>query len=525
TAYLAMQLVRGPTLSKVLRDSRCLTWARAADIGAQIADALCAAQAQGIVHRDLKPDNVILATMPDGTELVKLLDFGIAKHARDSLAPPPMQRTQQVTRIGVVVGTLGYMAPEQAVGKRADHRSDLYALGALLWECLVGRRLWDSDDVQTLLAEQLNRAPRGVREMSGDTSIPDDLDQLISRLLEINPGDRPQHPAEVRDTLRGLVVAVKQGKLTSAARVWKSPVPRLAEQAQAQATMPLRRPMKPIAIEIVNNTQAVEPIMIMPQMPSIPKAPSLPVIMPLMPIMPTAPKPASLPVVPPAPASLSSLAAMPPPPLAAAPPELVVPAPAAVPSLAAVDRPSDEPALPSDVPARQQKVLRWAALVVAVLVAGGLMLRGTFVPKPPAKPAVAAAPAAPAPRDPNALADSVRPLMKSLVEGATREERVSAAQSILLHVPVDEVPAYGRAMAHLQLAETCLQKKQQLTLIDQVDDVRTLPVLVALSQRKKGGCGPKGKEDCLACLRDDLARIMQRFEARALTPATPPTAR
>src|SRR5262249_4498320 len=104
SAYLVMSLVDGPTLATVMRADAPMSWLRAADIGAQIADAVGAAQAQGIVHRDLKPENVVLQPAPHGGVIVKVLDFGIAKYARDSLAPPQVLGAQRVTRLGVVVG-------------------------------------------------------------------------------------------------------------------------------------------------------------------------------------------------------------------------------------------------------------------------------------------------------------------------------------------------------------------------------------------------------------------------------------
>ncbi len=461
TSYLAMNLVRGPTLGRVLRDEGCLTWARAAEIGAQVADALCAAQSQNIVHRDLKPDNVILQRLPDGKELVKLLDFGIAKHTRDSLAPPPMRSTQAVTRVGVVIGTLGYMAPEQAVGKRADHRSDLYGLGALLWECVVGRKLWAFDDVQALLAEQLNKPARSVREASADLTIPDSFDSLVAGLLAINPSDRPQSPAEVRDSLRVLVAAVKQGTLQSP---------------------PRSRPVENTRERLVATRVARSPIVAAPS--DLPRA---------------SPVPGVEPVEPP-------------------------PSAAVVSHSEAPTRPRPLP-LSSFAPPRPRSYFSggaWLLLTAALVGAGVLLWTHTARPATPAAaPVVMAHAPSKAPSDPNALAQGVRPLLSSLVEGGAHEERVVAAKALLRHVPVDEVPAYARSMALLQLADTCAQKKQQLSILDELNDPRTLPVLQALAQRKRAGCGPKGKADCLVCLRDELETLVQRLEAKQLNRSRP----
>jgi tetratricopeptide (TPR) repeat protein len=205
TAYLVMSLVEGPTLARVMEIERPMSWVRAAEIAAQIADAVAAAQAEGIVHRDLKPENVLLQPMPDGSDVVKVLDFGIAKYARDSMAPPSFRGHQHVTRMGVVVGTPGYMAPEQAVGMRADHRADLYAIGVMLWECVVGCRLWNTEDIQQLLTAQLGTRPPLVREQTGDTTIPEAFEALVAQLLATRPEKRPQSAVETRDRLRALI--------------------------------------------------------------------------------------------------------------------------------------------------------------------------------------------------------------------------------------------------------------------------------------------------------------------------------
>ena len=209
-AYLVMSLVDGPTLANVMKVDCPMSWVRAAKIGAQIADAVAAAQAQGIVHRDLKPENIVLQPMADGTEVVKVLDFGLAKYARDSMAPPQVRGAQHVTQLGVVVGTPGYMAPEQAVGMRADHRVDLYAIGVMLWECVAGRRLWNSADVQRLLTTQLSSRPPLLRAESGDPTLPEAFEVLVAELLATRPENRPQSAAETRERLRALVEAERR---------------------------------------------------------------------------------------------------------------------------------------------------------------------------------------------------------------------------------------------------------------------------------------------------------------------------
>jgi serine/threonine-protein kinase len=244
TAYLVTQLVRGESLSQLIEVDGPMHWARAADIAAQIADALCAAKAKEIVHRDLKPENVLVERGDDGTELVKVLDFGIAKYTRDSLAPPSIARAQRVTQSGMVIGTPGYMAPEQAVGQPADHRSDLYALGVLAWECVVGRRLWTGEDPREIISNQLKSTAQKLRAAAGDATIPLDFEDLVAALLSNAPSGRPNDPSIVRDQLREIAATGRMGPTPPFALQRRT----LATPNDARATRPMRvapSPMPP----------------------------------------------------------------------------------------------------------------------------------------------------------------------------------------------------------------------------------------------------------------------------------------
>ncbi|WP_434423567.1 serine/threonine protein kinase [Nannocystis pusilla] len=193
-AYLVTQLVRGSSLTDIINRGR-MRWQAVCDIGAQIADALTAAHAAGIVHRDLKPDNILLEAREDG-EVVKVLDFGIARVADHSQGAAPL------TRLGTVMGTPGYMAPEQAMGEPTDHRTDLYALGVILWECLAGRALWDGGEMSDLLTRQLTQPPP---PLAGEVvDLPVEFERIIQQLLAREAKQRPQTAREVRDALRAL---------------------------------------------------------------------------------------------------------------------------------------------------------------------------------------------------------------------------------------------------------------------------------------------------------------------------------
>ncbi|MBK7777800.1 MAG: serine/threonine protein kinase [Sandaracinaceae bacterium] len=208
SAYLVMPLIRGPSLADTL-DSGPMPWPRAVSIGAQIADALEAAHAAGIVHRDLKPDNVVLTARDDGRDHVKVLDFGIAglSGAAEATSEVPL------TRAGVVMGTPGYMSPEQAVGEVVDLRTDLYALGVILWESVVGRRLFDGPDITSIITRQLTTVATPIASL--DANVPPELDALVSRLLSPSRDQRPSSAGEVRDVLVASLPAMRPSLVDS----------------------------------------------------------------------------------------------------------------------------------------------------------------------------------------------------------------------------------------------------------------------------------------------------------------------
>jgi serine/threonine-protein kinase len=183
--FIVMELVSGRSLEAVLRDGGPLDPDRAAGIAARVADALAAAHAAGIVHRDIKPANVMVAE--DGS--VKVLDFGIAR-AMDATT---------LTQTASVLGTAAYMAPEQAVGKPADERSDIYSLGCVLYALLAGHPPFTGDGAAAILNQHANIAPRSLR--AGNSRVSPELNAVVMQMLSKSPEDRPQTAAEVRDRL------------------------------------------------------------------------------------------------------------------------------------------------------------------------------------------------------------------------------------------------------------------------------------------------------------------------------------
>ena len=200
TSYIAMEWVDGSSLRDLVASGKPQPPASVATIGAQIAEGLARAHAAGIVHRDLKPDNVMLTA--DG--LVKILDFGLAKLAPAASDAGASLATQSAdTKAGVLLGTVGYMSPEQAVGGTVDFRSDQFALGVILYELATGMRAFKRDSTpQTLTAiieDDLepvqNRNPR----------VPQQLARIITRALAKKPADRYESTRDLARDLKDLV--------------------------------------------------------------------------------------------------------------------------------------------------------------------------------------------------------------------------------------------------------------------------------------------------------------------------------
>jgi non-specific serine/threonine protein kinase len=210
STYLVMEHLSGETLADRLRRGS-LPLSQALEFGAQIADALDAAHKHGVIHRDLKPGNVMLTTGGQGrsgTVSAKLLDFGLAKLAahgeRPAVATEASVPTQTlpVTARGHIVGTLQYMAPEQLEGKEVDARTDLWALGALLFEMVIGKRAFEADSEVSLIGGILNTDPPGLATLQPLT--PPALDHLVRQCLAKSPDGRPDTAHDVGIELRWL---------------------------------------------------------------------------------------------------------------------------------------------------------------------------------------------------------------------------------------------------------------------------------------------------------------------------------
>ena len=207
--YIVSELLEGETLRDHLSRA-AMPVRKVVEYAVQIAHGLGAAHEKGIVHRDLKPENVFITT----DNRVKILDFGLAKLTQvqsagegvSALATTPAFNTQAAphTLAGVVLGTVGYMAPEQVRGFGADHRADIFALGAILYEMLSGRRAFGGDTAMDTMSAILKEQPPGV---PAERRVPPALVRVTERCLEKNPGARFQSTRDLAFALESLAAS------------------------------------------------------------------------------------------------------------------------------------------------------------------------------------------------------------------------------------------------------------------------------------------------------------------------------
>jgi serine/threonine protein kinase len=184
--YMAMEYIQGVELRTLLTEGQPMAINRALAIAAQVAEGLGYAHQAGVVHRDIKPANIMVTA--DGP--VKITDFGIAR----------MRASADLTQTGVMLGSPKYMSPEQVIGKRADHRSDIFSLGVILYEMLTGAAPFSGENITALMYQIVNFAPPA--PSSVNNAVPEMLDFIVAKMLAKPVDDRYADAREVARDLR-----------------------------------------------------------------------------------------------------------------------------------------------------------------------------------------------------------------------------------------------------------------------------------------------------------------------------------
>ena len=190
--FLAMEFLEGADLADELERSRAISAERALRVILQVCKALAVAHAKGVVHRDLKPENVFLQVTADGEETVKIVDFGIAQLRSTEEAAATETSRRRLTRTGMIFGTPEYMSPEQAAGKQADLRVDIYATGIILFEMLTGAVPFTGDTFFAVLNSHMTAPLPPMRALNPDVVVSPELEAIISKALAKNPDERFQ---------------------------------------------------------------------------------------------------------------------------------------------------------------------------------------------------------------------------------------------------------------------------------------------------------------------------------------------
>ncbi|MBL8681792.1 MAG: protein kinase [Myxococcales bacterium] len=206
--YLVMELVEGDDLGKLLRSRGTLSPMRLCRICAQACESLAEAHDKGIIHRDVKPENLLVTRGKDGRDTVKLLDFGLAR-LRDG------EERNEITGSGALLGTPYYMAPEIIRGREADARSDVYAVGAMLYRGLVGSPPYTGSSPIAVLTKALTEELVPPAKRRPDLEIPPELDELVTACLAKEPEQRPQRVEQLKQALEAYMIGAS-GDMASA---------------------------------------------------------------------------------------------------------------------------------------------------------------------------------------------------------------------------------------------------------------------------------------------------------------------
>lgn len=195
--FMVMEIIEGKSLAKIVHERRSLNASRTVHIMKQVCEALDHAHHQGVIHRDLKPGNILLTEVGAEKDYVKLVDFGIAK----LLMPEGETDETQIEQEGEVLGSPLYMSPEQCLGRELDGRSDIYSLGIVLYETLMGKVPFIGRTLQETVEMQVQTAPMAFSAKRPDLNLPASIEAVVFRALQKKKADRQQSMQELANSL------------------------------------------------------------------------------------------------------------------------------------------------------------------------------------------------------------------------------------------------------------------------------------------------------------------------------------
>ena len=197
--YIAMEFLDGLSLAETLATRQRLEWKQSLQLLLQVCDAMNYAHLAGVVHRDLKSSNIVLLSSSTDEQLVKVMDFGLAK-----LIHPDGKEAQKLTQTGMLVGSVQYLSPEQCRGQKADHRSDIYATGCVLYECLTGAPPFSADNPIAIIHKHANEEATAPSSRIADP-LPPALDDLVLKTLAKDPAARYQSMSELTKDIQEIL--------------------------------------------------------------------------------------------------------------------------------------------------------------------------------------------------------------------------------------------------------------------------------------------------------------------------------
>lgn len=228
--YVAMEFLEGETLAHRLDQFGKIHWETMVLIATQVCHSLTEAHAIGLIHRDLKPENIMLIPVAGDPNFVKVLDFGIAKMQKDPARPGEAS----LTEAGMIMGTPTYMAPEQAKGEEVDARSDIYALGVLMYEALTGHAPFQDETAMKVLVAHIKDPVPPFAKYAAPGEVPVEIEHVVMQCLEKDPGKRPASTVQLVDRL---VAAARRARESAAALTQVGDLPTAQNEALTTAAM------------------------------------------------------------------------------------------------------------------------------------------------------------------------------------------------------------------------------------------------------------------------------------------------